>query len=220
MANKRIKKKRAKKQQLEVKIDVDLSNVRDFRKALIRAVADQVAQTIENNPQVARKFIEIKDKRETSEANLTVYAAPGVSFDTDKFAISANQETTMEELNQMLEDVAADDRFVYISIDDEIRCTHCEALDYSVTKKEYTLDELKEIIVNGGKTWNTKTKKGSQRKRGIKQWKGKVRSRTWFDPYEFSDFNADQHPHCRCVFVPLSIYQNHKRFIVKWSDIF
>ena len=180
-------------------MDIGELTVRKVKRALVDLIVMELSDSADDLKFKKKKII-IKTGTTSSQVTIRAEIPSGKSLkQTAKTGVIG-----FKDLHKILGDSIEDESFVFISQHDAKRCTHCENLDYTVTQKEYTLKDIKDMLAQGGKLSSTKTKTGKLRK-VAKKWIGKF-TETLNVGDNFSQYNCDQHPQCRCVFAPLSIY--------------
>ena len=188
-----------KKRQLSIQLDIGELTVRKVKRALVELIVMKLSDSADDL-KFKKKKITIKTGTTSSQVTIRAELPNGKSLKQSQISGSIG----FNDLYKILEDSIDDEVFVFISQHDTKRCTHCENLDYTVTQKEYTLKDIKDMLAKGGKLSSTKTKTGKLRK-VAKKWIGKFYETVNVSD-NFSQYNCDQHPRCRCVFAPLSIY--------------
>lgn len=199
--------------QLSIGLDIGDLTVRKLKRAITDIIVKELSNILEKH-KFGKKKITVKTGTTSTEIKAEATAPKGKTIQRKQISGIIN----FSGLDKVIEDSITDEVFVFVSQNDANRCIHCEKLDYVLTQKEYTLKDIRDMLAQGGKLSSTKTKTGKARK-VAKKWIGRL-----FEIMNVSDdftyYNGDQHPECRCVFVPLSIYTQQPNLLLNLLPVY
>ena len=179
-------------------------------------IADQIVKTVERevsrSKTVSKKIRGIKTSKQsgTKETTVKIQVFPNEGYEyNDKLTSIKGMNFT-----NIIDNLLVSSQYIFLSMRDPKCCDTCSKMDYDVSKKVWTGEEIERYMQQGGFTYTDV--KG---KKHVYKWKGKFTKSTLpdFDVTYYMSFDKNLlHPHCRCKWIPLSVYTSGRWKSIPW----
>jgi ribosomal protein L37AE/L43A len=183
---------------MKINIDIPPKTVNQLRKKTSDVLSTKVNKFLTKKKEV--KSFSHTTSHERTNTYIKYSIIPKEGYTMNKKLIKLTGMSIIDVINNLI--VPAE--YVFVSMRDPKCCPECTEMDYQVSKKVWTVDEIKDFMSVGG---FTQTLKNGQKR--TYRWKGELNKifNTSDNFIYYKGMNENLlHPNCRCAWIPLSIY--------------
>lgn len=190
---------------MKIEINLNEKNINQLRKKIAESIVKRVNDKLDKKKEVDNYQSDVHTSRTSTNIKYKITPVKGYSRNTKLISVRG---MSLDDVDDVIDNLITSDEYVFISMRDPKCCHECSNMDYQVTQRIWTVDEIKNYMGVGGFTYTDV--KG---KKHVYKWKGKLQE-IEFGINEFVYYKGQGenllHPHCRCKWVPLSIYLTNR----------